>query len=172
MSTQTFFLKLEVTPQANAFRVTPRINRVMAMCKRVLVFSVLFAMAPTLHADAVTFAYTQIDVPGEVQTATIGINNAGQIVGVDAGRFSVHAVAFLDGVGVFTNINLPGAAGGANADGINNLGQIVGFYNKSSGRTATRRGSTVSFFRAAYSPPSTSPAPRHIGCRYSFRDQR
>ncbi len=51
----------------------------------------------------------------------LGINNAGEIVGVTGGA------GFLYTAGTFTSIEVPGA-GGTGAHGINNLGQIVGYY--------------------------------------------
>lgn len=52
-----------------------------------------------------------------------GINNSGQIVGV----YFANASGFLDSNGVFSSVNVPGAAG-TYAYGINNSGEIVGFF--------------------------------------------
>jgi uncharacterized membrane protein len=69
--------------------------------------------------------YTQIDVPGAGTTACLGINQAGDIVGVYYNVAIPHG--FLLSGGVFTTIDYPGASS-AVAQGINDIGQIVGQY--------------------------------------------
>jgi probable HAF family extracellular repeat protein len=61
---------------------------------------------------------------GGEQNLTLGINDAGQIVGVPA---------FLYSAGIFSTIELPGAARGTAPVAINNAGQIAGFYYDASG---------------------------------------
>jgi len=77
--------------------------------------------------DELTF--TQIDAPGAVATAALGINDRGQIVGIflDAGGM-IHR--FLLDDGAFSQIDIPGEApliGVENREGIriNDRGQIV-----------------------------------------------
>jgi uncharacterized membrane protein len=76
--------------------------------------------------------FTTIDVPGPVlETTPFGINNRGAIVGsfVDA-RETVHG--FLrDRKGDYTTLDFPGALS-SGANGINDAGQIVGFYSVTS----------------------------------------
>ncbi len=50
--------------------------------------------------------FTTIDVPGSNYTSAMGINDAGQIVGVFFDSTGDHG--FLDTGGVFTTINVPG----------------------------------------------------------------
>jgi probable HAF family extracellular repeat protein len=69
-------------------------------------------------------AFSSPEAPGGELTQTLGINDAGQIVGVPG---------FLYSGGVFSTIDVPGAAGGTNSEGINNTGQIAGFYFDASG---------------------------------------
>jgi len=64
-------------------------------------------------------AFTYPEPPGGEQALTLGINDAGQIVGLPG---------FLYSGGSFSPIDLPGAARGAAPAGINNAGQIAGFY--------------------------------------------
>lgn len=58
----------------------------------------------------------------------LGINDAGQIVGsfTDTGSSIQHG--FLDSGGLFTTIDVPGAAQTV-VDGINDAGQVVGYYS-------------------------------------------
>jgi probable HAF family extracellular repeat protein len=78
-------------------------------------------------------SFTQIDVPGAVGYTLIhDINNMGQIVGDFSDGTNTHG--FLNTDGNFTQIDPPG--GGAvltNAFGINNAGQIVGFFERPAG---------------------------------------
>ena len=68
--------------------------------------------------------YTQIDVPGAIQTVLVGINTAGDMVGTyESADANWHG--FLLSGGSFTTIDYPGG-NGTYAYGINDLGQIVG----------------------------------------------
>ena len=70
--------------------------------------------------------YTQIDVPGAVQTEVFGINTASDIVGnYEVNNATYHG--FLLSNGVYTTIDYPGASS-SEATGINDVGQIVGAY--------------------------------------------
>jgi probable HAF family extracellular repeat protein len=69
-------------------------------------------------------AFTYPESPGGEPTLTLGINDAGQMVGVPA---------FLYSAGIFSTIELPGAARGAAPAAINNAGQIAGIYYDASG---------------------------------------
>ena len=66
----------------------------------------------------------------------IGINDRGQIVGtsnvLDANSRIVGSTGFLDRGGVFTKINAPGADF-TQLLGINNSGQIIGFFSDANG---------------------------------------
>ena len=76
---------------------------------------------PYRRAQATTYSFTTIDVPGATSTFAYGINDAGQIVGTSGGH------GFLDTAGRFTPIDVPGAFS-TSAYGINDSGQIVGYY--------------------------------------------
>ena len=81
-------------------------------------------------AQAASFTFTPIDVPGASGTAALGINPSGQIVGLYADSMGRHG--FLYDRGVFTPIDVPGASF-PEAHGINSRGQIVGLYFDSTG---------------------------------------
>ena len=89
----------------------------IALCSMLL----LIATTPLLAQGT----YTQIDVPGSIETFPTGIDSAGDIVGayVDS-NFNEHG--FLLNGGIYTTMDYPG---GQNTElaGINNNGQIVGF---------------------------------------------
>ena len=95
-----------------------------AFRKRILVFAMLvFAAVPLALAQG---TYTQIDVPGALLTAVNGIDSAGDLVGVyDDASNAYHG--FLLSNGLFTTIDYPGAQRGTYLNGINDVGQIVGY---------------------------------------------
>jgi uncharacterized membrane protein len=82
-------------------------------------------------AQAESFTFTPIDVPGASDTQPLGINPSGQIVGFYISPV-LHLHGFLYDGGVFTTIDVPGAFL-TEAYGINPSGQIVGFYGDSAG---------------------------------------
>ena len=73
--------------------------------------------------------FTAINVPGAVETETLGINDSGQIVGlfIDAKETGFGEHGFLDTGGAFTAINVPGTLDTL-AFGINGSGQIAGEF--------------------------------------------
>src|SRR6185295_14024815 len=76
------------------------------------------------------FSFIVVPFPtGVGLTRPNGINNYGRIVGEYLDNFSTgnQQHGFLDDEGVFTSIDVPGAIAAA-AYGINDQGQIVGFY--------------------------------------------
>src|SRR6266566_1870271 len=84
--------------------------------------------------------YTTLDDPNGV-TVAYGINDAGQIVGNYTILGLDNAIAthgYLYSGGIYTTLDDPSAPGGitttTSADGINNGGQIVGYYRGSDGR--------------------------------------
>ena len=76
-------------------------------------------------AQAASFTFTPIDVPGAFFTEALGINPRGQIVGSYSDSTGEHG--FLYDRGVFTTIDPPGTSFTI-ARGINPSGQIVGSY--------------------------------------------
>jgi len=96
----------------------------------IVAFLVIAPMATGSSANAATFSFTQIDVPGASSTQAFGINDAGQIVGGFADSTGGHGFLFTGGS--FTQIDVPGASV-TQAQGINDAGQIVGAFNDSTG---------------------------------------
>jgi hypothetical protein len=85
---------------------------------------------------------TTISVPGAYSTDAMGLNNLGEVVGCYTTGPSGPDQSFIWDAGVFSFFNDPlganepnvaGAAGGTCATGINDFGQIAGFYTDSSG---------------------------------------
>ena len=77
--------------------------------------------------------FTTVDRPGTVFNQALGINSANTTVGyfaLDAAAGQVGQSAYSQSGGVFTNINalLPATNQNSQAVGINNAGNIVGFY--------------------------------------------
>jgi uncharacterized membrane protein len=90
----------------------------------------MFAMAVfdgvKTSADPI-YSFTTINFPGASETAALGINNSGQIVGSFNVFSALMTHGFLD-TGSFTTVDVPGVTGGTSASGINNRGQIVGTF--------------------------------------------
>jgi probable HAF family extracellular repeat protein len=76
-------------------------------------------------------------VPGAFFSDPIAVNDRGQVVGSYSERdrpakYPTHGYAYADGA--YTVLDFPGAAGtdffqGTRAQGVNNAGQVVGFYD-------------------------------------------
>jgi hypothetical protein len=79
--------------------------------------------------------YTQFDCPG-AYTVPYAINESGAIVGYCGGTNT----GFLLSGGVYTAIVVPGASGGTWAEGINNAGVIVGWYETTPGGDGPTQG--------------------------------
>jgi probable HAF family extracellular repeat protein len=88
------------------------------------------------HWEETDGLFSTIDVPFPDATTTIEllrVNNAGQMVGTYLnGSVPAHDHGFLYDNGVFTSIDVPDAEGTIPA-GINDQGQIVGFYTDTLG---------------------------------------
>src|SRR5437016_819095 len=107
----------------------PTMNRLLGRIRLHLLVTVsagLIALSST--SWAVSYTFTQIDVPGASLTRAQGINDAGQIVGTFSNSPGVEH-GFLDTGGIFTQIDVP-FAGTLNTfpSGINNAGRIVGEF--------------------------------------------
>ncbi|MEO8631185.1 MAG: PEP-CTERM sorting domain-containing protein [Betaproteobacteria bacterium] len=85
-----------------------------------------------LYADGVS---TTMDVPGTVFTGRVSINDAGQMVFVSSVSDLYHWQNYLYADGVFSPISglSPAGAHDIVAMGINNAGQMVGYYNDDTG---------------------------------------
>jgi probable HAF family extracellular repeat protein len=82
-------------------------------------------------AEAPSYTFTTLDVPGASSTAARGINDLGQIVGFFSDSAGTHGF-FLDADGSFTAIDVPGASL-TTARSINTAGKIVGYFTDSAG---------------------------------------
>jgi len=77
-------------------------------------------------------AFINVDFPGTPFNQLLGVNDLGQA----AGYYSLatdnslpdHPYIYAEFGGVFEEITIPGATGGAQATGINNLQEVSGFY--------------------------------------------
>jgi uncharacterized membrane protein len=89
----------------------------------VLIVCLLSLSLAVTSAHAVTF--TTIDFPGALLTEATGINSSGQIVGF----YNISGIrGFLLNGGVYTSIDFPGAGVSTWCEGINDNGDIVGWY--------------------------------------------
>ena len=68
----------------------------------IVAFLVIAPMAAGSSANAVTFSFTQIDVPDAIFTSAHDINDVGQIVGFFVSPDAEFAHGFLDTGGSFT----------------------------------------------------------------------
>ena len=103
-----------------------------ALFSPIVLFSVI--CVASYQAQAGSYTFTTVDVPGGISTGLYGINNPGQIVGNYADT-SDKGVAFLDSGGSFTSISVPGAAANSTqVYSINDGGQIVGLYQDTTGQ--------------------------------------
>jgi probable HAF family extracellular repeat protein len=77
--------------------------------------------------------FTPIDVPGAQATSSNDINDAGQIVGFFTDASGNNRSYLRNADGSFTFIDAPGATATFVEGGINNLGDIVGDFDNSTG---------------------------------------
>ena len=105
----------------------PLIMKIRRAVTAAIMLTLLLATATLLNAQT----YTQIKVPGAVETEAHGINAFGQIVGSwqDA---SGNTHGFLYNAGTFTTIDYPGSEQ-TTLYAINNAGDIVGDHDASMG---------------------------------------
>jgi probable HAF family extracellular repeat protein len=76
---------------------------------------------------AVTFTYSDIQVPGSLGTTPTGINNKGVVVGNYQNSSGVYG--FVLSNEDYTTISCPDATQGTYATGINDNGIVVGYYS-------------------------------------------
>lgn len=90
---------------------------------------------PTWHGFVLqNGAFTQIDFPAAQWTKALGINDNGDIVGYYADGTTAFLHGFLFSKGVYTTLDPPDSVVGETiASGINNIGQIVGYYDGADG---------------------------------------
>ena len=74
--------------------------------------------------------FTTVDAPGAVETELLGINDHGIAVGFDIDANGVtHGVIYNTKTGTFIILDDPNAVGSTVFNGINDKGDIVGFYS-------------------------------------------
>jgi len=105
-----------------------------------LLLAIVLALPSTVLAQ--TFTYAPINVPGAVQTEARGINNNGEIVGfyrttTCSGDYDIKVPAcptkgFKYVNGSYIKLMVPNSVSTA-IMGVNDLGDLVGFYKKSDG---------------------------------------
>jgi hypothetical protein len=103
------------------------------------------------------WTFTTIDDPAAITgtngTVAQGINDPGQVVGYLSDSTGTHG--FSKTGSSFTTLNYPGAPLSSFAEGINNRGDVVGWYNVMwLDITTKHRVPTVFFIAAASTPPS------------------
>jgi probable HAF family extracellular repeat protein len=109
---------------------------------RVLLYGLLFTFGSTCVAQ---FTYAPIDVPGATATVARGINNSGETVGFyqttsctnyDVNVPNCPTLGFKYVHNTYTTVMVPNSTSTA-VNGVNDLGDIVGFYTNADG---TRHG--------------------------------
>lgn len=80
--------------------------------------------------------YTTYDAPGATSTMLLGLNNLGEAVGVETAPGGLlHGIILNTNTNTWTVLDDPLGLGTTTFNGINDLGQIVGFYVDSAGNT-------------------------------------
>jgi hypothetical protein len=79
--------------------------------------------------------FTTVNAPGAKETELLGINKFGIAVGLDVDSTGMHGIVYNSHTGKFTTLDDPNGIGTTTLNGINDLGQIVGFYVDSHGNT-------------------------------------
>ena len=79
--------------------------------------------------------FTTVDAPGASETELLGINDFGIAVGLDMVNGAMHGIIFNSNTGKFTTLDAPNGIGTTTLNGINDFGQIVGFYVDAQGNT-------------------------------------
>lgn len=77
---------------------------------------------------------TTLNYPGAVSTSAFGINNAGWIVGIYTDASNVQHGFVYNGSSWFS-VDDPNGVGTTTINGLNDLGQLVGFYVNGTGQT-------------------------------------
>src|ERR1039458_1137509 len=83
--------------------------------------------------------FTNFEAAGSTNTMFLSMNNVGQVVGVyqDGNGFN-HGFVYSIATGTYTTVDDPNAVlanGGTTINGINDNGQLVGFYGNADGNT-------------------------------------
>lgn len=81
------------------------------------------------------FVFKTVDAPGATTTELLGVNDHGIAVGEDIVNGVTHGIIYDANTGTFTTLDDPNAAGSTVFNGINDKGEIVGFYADAAGNT-------------------------------------
>jgi hypothetical protein len=79
--------------------------------------------------------FLTVDAPGASQTELLGLNDFGIAVGEDVVGGVTHGLIYNSFTGKFIQVDDPNAAGFTLFNGINDKGDIVGFYTDAAGNT-------------------------------------
>jgi hypothetical protein len=79
--------------------------------------------------------FKTVDGPGASETELLGLNDLGMAVGFDVVNGVTHGIIYNTKTGKFTTLDDPNAVGSTVFNGINNKGDIVGFYVDAAGNT-------------------------------------
>jgi len=80
-------------------------------------------------------AFTTVDAPGATETELLGLNDRGIAVGFDIVNGVTHGIIYNTKKGTFITLDDPNASGSTVFNGINDKGDIVGFYTDAAGNT-------------------------------------
>ncbi|MDH2382757.1 hypothetical protein [Bradyrhizobium sp. CER78] len=81
------------------------------------------------------FVFKTVDAPGATMTELLGVNDHGIAVGEDVVNGVTHGIIYDSHTGTFITLDDPNAAGSTVFNGINDKGDIVGFYTDAAGNT-------------------------------------
>lgn len=79
--------------------------------------------------------FTEVNAPGATTTSLLGVSNNGLAVGFDVVGGAMNGLLYDIGTGAFTQLNDPNGIGTTTFNGVNDLGQVVGFYVDGAGNT-------------------------------------
>ena len=79
--------------------------------------------------------FTTVNAPGATETELLGLNDHGIAVGFDIVNSFMHGIIYNTKTGAFTTLDAPNASGSTVFNGINDKGDIVGFYSDAAGNT-------------------------------------
>jgi hypothetical protein len=79
--------------------------------------------------------FTTVDPPGATETELLGLNDHGIAVGFDVVNGVTHGIIYNTKTGTFITLDDPNASGFTLFNGINDKGDIVGFYTDAAGNT-------------------------------------
>jgi hypothetical protein len=79
--------------------------------------------------------FTTVNAPGATETELLGLNDHGIAVGFDVVNGVTHGIIYNTKTGAFIQLDDPNASGLTLFNGINDKGDIVGFYTDAAGNT-------------------------------------